>query len=209
MKLTLVDYNKDGNYSELSYYNKELDNYLRELTDKEFKNVSTYLTKNTELSISLGTKQYLTSYVLSLLTCNKTIKGKYKSVYTLTTEYESKIKEILKGLLKMKEILKNGYYWEYEVTVLVHYKKETIYLKGFYNYCNYKLTDSLLFEDDNQYNGNITDNLDNLELSKEFKEKIKEAVSSIENGNDRLITDVYCNNLKTSCYDIQKNEIEI
>ena len=195
-----------GKWNEFSYYNKELDDFLKGLNQKEFNNIDKYLSKNTELSISLGKKEFFNKYTIDVLTFN----NKNESFYFLNLQEREKLEIIIPRLLKMKEIIKSGFYWEYEITVIVHYKKESIFLKGFYNYCNYKLNDHLLFENNTNSNDwEIQDNLDNVEVSKEFKEKIKQAVFYIENGNDRLITDGYSNGLKTSSYDIQKNEIEI
>jgi len=85
MKLTLIDYNKEENYSELSYYNKEFDKLLTTLPSKEVVKIQNYLDKKFKeiITLGVGSKTKLLKYTLDFSILNK----ENTSVYCLNQKY--------------------------------------------------------------------------------------------------------------------------
>ena len=101
MKLTLVDYNKDGKYSELNYYNKEFDKLLKTLPSNEVVKVQKYLNTNFKeiITLEIGSKTKLLKYTLDFSILNK----ENTSIYCLNKKY---------GVLALRTVTKICNYYK-------------------------------------------------------------------------------------------------
>lgn len=101
MKVTLINYNKDENYSELNYYNKEFDKLLKTLPSNEVVKVQKYLNKKFKeiITLGVGSGTKLLKYTLDFSILNK----ENTSIYCLNQKY---------GVLALRTVTKICNYYK-------------------------------------------------------------------------------------------------